>query len=278
MNTSPIAAVIIDWAGTTIDWGCVAPVVAIQETFLEQGLSISTSDARLHMGLAKKEHLKSILNLESVANQWIFKHGRSFSDRDVNTLYSYLERKLLDCLASYSTLIDGTLPLFDELRSKGIPIGSTTGYTSEMMRIVQPKAAKLGYKPDIVVTPDQVGLGRTAPLMIYSNAIQLKAYPLHRVIKIGDTIADIAEGKNAGCWTIGLALSGNALGLTKSEINELDFSTKDTLFKNARDQLFKAGADYVVDSIADCGTIIESIALRIRDNHRPSLLKASLPI
>jgi phosphonoacetaldehyde hydrolase len=273
MTTNPIAAVIFDWAGTTIDWGCVAPVLALQETFADQGISISEAEARLHMGLAKKEHLKSILNLVTVANQWILKHERSVTDNDVNILYSFLERKLLETVSSHSHLIEGTLPLVELLRKDGIPIGSTTGYTAEMMRIVQERAASQGYSPDVIVTPDQVKVGRTAPLMIYLNAVKLSAYPLSRIIKIGDTIADIAEGKNAGCWTIGLALSGNALGLTQSEIQKLTPIERTDLFAKAREQLFKAGADYVVDSIADCAPIIESIALRIKDNHRPSLYK-----
>lgn len=36
------------------------------------------------------------------------------------------------------------------------------------------------------------------------------------VIKIGDTPADIAEGRAAGAWTIGVALTGNALGLARA--------------------------------------------------------------
>ena len=51
----------------------------------------------------------------------------------------------------------GAAATIDLLRSKyGIKIGSSTGYTSEIMAKLKPQAAKAGYAPDCYVTSDLV--------------------------------------------------------------------------------------------------------------------------
>ena len=40
-------------------------------------------------------------------------------------------------------------------------------------------------------------------------------YPLESMVKVDDTLPGIEEGINAGMWTVGLAKSGNEIGLTR---------------------------------------------------------------
>ena len=75
-----------------------------------------------------------------------------------------------------STLIEYTNPIpevvetVQTLRSQGLKIGSTTGYTQTMMDVVVPNALKKGYGPDFYITPDSTNsFGRPFPYMIYRN-------------------------------------------------------------------------------------------------------------
>ena len=42
------------------------------------------------------------------------------------------------------------------------------------------------------------------------------------MVKVDDTEVGIAEGLNAGCWTVGVALTGNVFGLNADEAAALD--------------------------------------------------------
>ena len=80
---------------------------------------------------------------------------------------------------------------------------------------------------------------------------------------------DIEEGLNAGMWTIGLAVTGNLMGLTESEILALNPEELDNKRKIIFDQLYKAGAHFVVDSLADCPMVVEEINERLANGERP---------
>ena len=58
----PIKAVIFDWAGTMVDFGCVAPVEALIDAFAAHGVAISAAEARRDMGRAKHDHVWAILS------------------------------------------------------------------------------------------------------------------------------------------------------------------------------------------------------------------------
>ena len=69
----------------------------------------------------------------------------------------------LACLSDYSELIPGTLEAVAALRRRGIKIGSTTGYLTEMMEINRQDAARQGYEPDSTVCASDVPAGRPYP-------------------------------------------------------------------------------------------------------------------
>ncbi|MBL0925104.1 MAG: radical SAM protein [Sphingomonadaceae bacterium] len=80
----PIQAVIFDWAGTVVDYGCQAPVLAIQELFRRRGVPLEANEARHAMGLLKRDQLREILALPQVAQRWRAAHG------DVEKLMPFL--------------------------------------------------------------------------------------------------------------------------------------------------------------------------------------------
>src|SRR5262249_7289863 len=83
----PVRAVIFDWAGTTVDYGSMAPVDAFIELFRRHGVTVSAEEARRPMGSYKKDHVRLILDMEPVTRQWQRLHGRSPSPEDVELLY-----------------------------------------------------------------------------------------------------------------------------------------------------------------------------------------------
>src|SRR4029077_17519425 len=117
--------------------------------------------------------------------------------------------------------------------------------------ILQPAAAQ-GYAPDCAITPDDVGAGRPYPWMIFTNAIRMQVEPLEAIVKIGDTPVDIEEGLRAGVWTIGVARTGNMVGLSVEDFAALAAAEHASRLERARKQLAAAGAHEVIDAVADC--------------------------
>src|SRR4029077_5340702 len=117
--------------------------------------------------------------------------------------------------------------------------------------ILQPAAAQ-GYAPDCAITPDDVGAGRPYPWMIFTNAIRMKVEPLEAIVKIGDTPVDTEEGLRAGVWTIGVARTGNMVGLSAEDFAALAPAEQVTRLENARAALTAVGAHEVIDAVADC--------------------------
>ena len=217
MKSDGIQAVILDWAGTTVDFGSRAPVAALQQAFQTAGVAVTAAEVRQHMGVLKKDQIRFICAGPRVNSEWKQVHGQPPSESDVERIFVDFLPKQAEILAEFSAPIPGVCETVEAWRSAGLRIGSTTGYTRELLDIVLPVAARLGYSPDASVTPDEVGGGRPKPFMCYRNAILMGVFPLWQCVKIGDTPSDVAEGSNAGMWTIGLTATGNEIGLSHEE-------------------------------------------------------------
>ncbi len=267
--TGPLKAVLLDWAGTTMDYGCMAPAVVFMDVYKRKGVEITMAEAREPMGAHKKVHIRQISQNDEVSKRWEKAHGRKPNEADIEAMFQDFIPLQLKCLAQYSDLIPGTLEAVAEFRRRGLKIGSTTGYTGEMMTILQSEAKQRGYEPESTVCATQVPAGRPYPYMCLQNAINLQVYPMEAVVKIGDTLPDIEEGLNAGMWTIGLAKSGNEIGLTESEVAALDPQTRQTKLDRAYKRMLQTGAHFVVDSIADVVPLLDQINSRLAAGERP---------
>ena len=173
-NENRVACVVFDWAGTTVDFGCEAPVGAFMKAFEEAGLPVTEAEARGPMGLPKRDHVRELLKLPRVSALFAEKRGRAWNEKDVDEIYAASVPALMAVLKDYCEPIPGVVETVAELRGMGLKIGSTTGYTKEMMDIVAPGAAARGYAPDALVTPDETGAGRPAPYMIFRNMENVK--------------------------------------------------------------------------------------------------------
>jgi len=264
-----IQAVLLDWAGTTMDFGCMAPAVVFVEVFKRQGVPISMDEARAPMGAHKRVHIQKITQLPAVGRRWQEKHGRPPNDDDVEAMFREFVPLQLQCLSDYSALIPGTLGIIRSLRKRGYRIGSTTGYTTEMMAINLRDAAKNGYVPDSTVCASDVPAGRPHPYMCLQNVINLGVSPLEACVKIDDTRPGIEEGLNGGMWTIGLAISGNEIGLSLKDWRRLPKAEQERLRQGAYTRMHQSGAHYVVDTIADILPCLDDIEARLSRGEKP---------
>jgi phosphonoacetaldehyde hydrolase len=264
-----IKAVILDWAGTTVDFGSLAPVAALQRAFDAAGVPITAAEARAQMGVLKKDQIRFICAGDRVRGEWTGHYGQPPSERDVERIFGDFLPKQSEILAEYSAPIPGVCETVEAWRSSGLRIGSTTGYTRDLLDVVLPVAAKLGYAPDASVTPDEVGGGRPKPFMCYRNAILLGVFPLWRCVKIGDTPSDIAEGLNAGMWTIALTATGNEIGLSLVDWEALSPEERATRKQDAARRLMDAGAHFTAPSLSECTELLADIERRIAAGEKP---------
>jgi phosphonoacetaldehyde hydrolase len=255
-----VTAVILDWAGTTVDHGSLAPVRTLEKLFAGRGIQVTEEEARRDMGIHKKDHIRALLRE---------KMGGPPGEAEVEDLFAAFIPMQMECLAAYSAVIPGVPATVDELRARGIKIGSTTGYTRPMLDLLLAHAATEGYRPDCALCPEDAGAGRPLPWMCYLNAIRLGTYPMFTMIKIGDTISDIEEGSNAGMWTIGIARTGNMIGLTAEELAALPGAEQTARLDAARRKLREAGAHYVADAVCNCLPLVEQIEERLAKGERP---------
>jgi phosphonoacetaldehyde hydrolase len=267
--TGPIKAVVLDWAGTAVDFGSIGPAAVFVEVFAKFGVDVSVADVRQFMGVAKKDHIRNICNLPSVAAQWQKQNDRLPDESDVEHIYAETEPMMVDTVTRHAGLIPGLLETVEALHRQGVKIGSSTGYTAPMMEALVPAARERGYAPDAVVCASDVPAGRPYPWMCYLNAIQLQVYPLEAIVKIGDTISDIEAGLNAGMWTIGLTQSGNELGLSEQEASRLTAQEMKAKTDPIARRYQDAGAHYVAAGIWEVLPLIESINTRLARGEKP---------
>jgi len=255
-----ITALILDWAGTTIDYGCFAPVNAFISAFEAFGITPSIEETRAPMGMPKRAHVEKMLENPRIAAQWEKIHGRSPNKEDVNAIYARFEPALFEVLSAHADPLPGAVEASAKIRDMGIVIGSTTGYTRAMMDVVEPLAKNKGYSPDCVVCPDDTGgTGRTYPYMLWRNLEKLGVSSISEVLKAGDTEADMQEGKNAGCLCVGILKGSSMLGISEEELARKTGAETASLFANARQKYMKAGADYVIEDISSLPKLIASL-------------------
>ena len=153
--------IIFDWAGTTVDYGCFAPVKAFIEAFKKFGIEPTVDEVRAPMGMLKHDHIETMMKGERISKLWEEVHNRKWTDVDVDAVYEESEKGIMEILKNYAEPKPYVIETVAKIREMGIKIGSTTGYTSEMIDIVAPKAEELGYAPDVYFSPsDTENYGR----------------------------------------------------------------------------------------------------------------------
>lgn len=251
-----IRGICFDWAGTMVDFGCMAPAQVFAEIFRSVGIDVTEEEARGPMGQAKIDHIRSMLAYPRIEQLWTERFGRASTDLDVEDLYETflpLQKKIL---AQHSDVIPGVVDAIQWCRARGIAIGSTTGYTRSLMDVVQPIAEHAGLIADCTVCSDEVAAGRPAPWQLYRAAESAGIYPMRRWLVIDDSVAGIQAGRHAGCWTAAVAATGNSMGLPQRDYDLLPADEKRSRCDAIARDFFAAGADVVLDSVAELPALL----------------------
>jgi phosphonoacetaldehyde hydrolase len=266
-----VQAVILDWSGTTADAYVVAPAVVFVEVFKRQKVEISMVEARGPMGLRKDLHIKALTEVDEIKERWKKIHGKYPEQSDVDRMFADFVPLQLDCLRKYTTLLPGVAEVTQRLQKQGIKIGSTTGFVRSMVDILEEDSAKQGYKPDASVAGDEVTNGaRPSPHMVYKNLDMLNITPIQSVVKVDDTASGVGEAVNAGCWGIGVTRYSNYMNVdTPEDGKKLSEDEIKKRVAKTKDILEKAGAHYILESLADIEPVIEDINKRLARGERP---------
>jgi phosphonoacetaldehyde hydrolase len=264
-----LKAIVLDWAGTTVDHGSRAPAIVFQEIFQQNGITITEKQAREPMGRAKRDHIASIAAMPDVASAWCTRHGRKLDELDIDKMYADFLPLQKKTLHHYCNVIEGVPSAIRSMQEMGLRIGSTTGYTRELMEVVTAKAQTQGYRPEIVLCAEDAPRGRPAPYLLFEAAKRLDIYPMWSIVIVDDTPVGIQAGRNAGCWTIGVSRTGNLLGLSAEEIANLEQSVVDELCAEAAKTLRNAGAHAVVQSVADIVPLVSEFDSQAAQGIRP---------
>jgi len=254
-----IGLVVFDWAGTLVDFGCRAPTAAFLAAFAEVGLPISEACARKPMGAHKRDHVREILGEAEIADR-VRRELRREPDAALGEeIYRCFTRRLLELLPAHAEPIPGVLETLRALRTRGIHVGSTTGYTRAMMDVLEPVAGGAGLVADALVCADEVPQVRPAPFACFRLAERFGVYPMSRCVKVGDTPADVAEGLNAGMRVVAISESGNEMGLSLAQLAALAPSERAARLTAAEERLRGAGAHTVLRSVAELPAWLDEI-------------------
>ncbi|MFQ5806457.1 MAG: phosphonoacetaldehyde hydrolase [Phycisphaerae bacterium] len=266
-----VRALILDWSGTTADAYVIAPAVVFVKVFKKQGVEITMEEARGPMGLRKDLHIKALTEVPEIRARWRSAHGRYPDQSDVDRMFEDFVPMQLECLRKYTKLIPGVAEVTQRLQAQGLKIGSSTGFVRSMVDILEEDAKKQGYVLDASVAGDEVEHGaRPKPFMVYRNLDLMDAHPIQSVVKVDDTISGVGEALEAGCWGVGVTRYSNYMNINSLEEAERmpDEEIQRRLAKT-REILRKAGAHYVIDSVADIEPVIEDINQRLARGEKP---------
>lgn len=265
-----IKGIILDWAGTIVDFGSLAPMGAFVELFARHHICISIAQARVPMGLPKLDHIIALGQMQDIAAQWQAVFGRSFEEADARQLLDEFEPMSAKAALERSAFIPGFMSVYHDLQSQGLAFATTTGYTRKIMTPLIELAHAQGFEPALVICCDDVARSRPDPMGV-EHCLQAMGLPgqASQVIKVDDTAPGLAEGLAAGCWTVGVSASGNALGWTYAHWQQAHDDEKTRALLPAVALLQEAGAHEIVDSVADLPRAIARIEERIARGETP---------
>ena len=267
--SGPIRLVVADLAGTTVDYGSCAPAGAFAELFERHGVPITAEEARGPMGLQKRDHIVALTKMPRIAEAWLAKHGSAPDEVTIDAMYAQFIPIQVECLPKYAETIPGVLDTIEALRAREIAVAATTGYNREMLEVVLAGAAAQGFQPDFSCCAEDVPQGRPAPWMIFRSMEALGVFPPAAVVNIGDTLPDVASGRNAGTWSVGITKTGNMLGLDLETTQATPTQALQLKLDQAAAEMLEHGAHTFVEAFADCLSCIDEFENCIAGGEQP---------
>ncbi len=106
--------------------------------------------------------------------------------------------------------------------------------------------------------------------MMVRTLSDLGVWPPAAVVKVDDTVPGLLEGRAIGAWVVGLAVTGNCLGLSEAEWLATKPAQQALLRAQARQLLLDGGAHFVIDGVADLLPLIAEIEARMAAGESPA--------
>jgi phosphonatase-like hydrolase len=183
--------VVFDMAGTTVDEDNIV-YKTLQKVINTAGFNISLEQV-LTKG-AGKEKLTAIKDILALAESQL-------DDSLANKIYASFTNDLAIAYDSFELKPQpGAEGLFKILKEKDILVVLNTGYNQATAdSILQKLNWQIGLQIDELVTASNVTKNRPDPDMILLAMNEFRITDAKEVVKVGDSIIDIEEGKNAGC-------------------------------------------------------------------------------
>lgn len=266
---SIIRTVVFDWAGTIVDHGVFAPIEAIIESFGMAGCPVTAVEARGPMGVHKRDHIRLMLEDPGVIARWKSSMGNAPTEADVNRIYETMLSVQLDAIRRHSEPIAGLAEVLTWLRNHDVRTAGTTGYVRSMLDIAEQEFAARGLGLDFTVAADEVEAGRPAAFGCWRAAAALSTPTAAWCVKVGDTVPDVEEGLNAGMWSVGVAETGNLVGLSSADVKKLPGYPAADPIRLAEATLRDAGAHDVIAGIWELPDAIGRIEERLKRGERP---------
>jgi len=190
---------VFDMAGTTINEGNLV-YKTLHKALDRIGQQVTFEEVlALGAGKDKRSALADLIGDEHLENQNLVDEAYNFFINDLQLAYEIAPIEPFD----------GVLELFKLLRSKEVIVVLNTGYDrATALKILDRISWKEGREYDALISRDDVQNGRPLPDMIHLAMGMFKITDSQLVLKAGDSIVDILEGKNAFCGINVGVLSG----------------------------------------------------------------------
>jgi phosphonatase-like hydrolase len=200
---------VFDIAGTTVrDKDFVA--IAFIEAFMHYGIELKVHEIAPLMGFKKTEAIEKVLEMK----------GQSKNPSIIDDIHNHFVNAMVSFYSSSSEVepLPGAEEIFKYLQDNGIAVALNSGFPRV---IVDAIVDRMGWMDNGLINAsiasDEVEMGRPYPLMINKLMIDLGVSSAAAIIKTGDTMVDIQEGRMAGC---GLVIGITTGAYTHEELAE----------------------------------------------------------
>jgi phosphonatase-like hydrolase len=190
-----LQAVLFDFIGTVVMEKVPGTVVrCFEKTFQEHGIKVTSTFINENRGRNKREVIELAIS-QSMQREKL-----------VDPILNTFERNIEESLTNFSAA-PKALEVFMKLHQAEIKVGLGTGLTRDSFEKIMTYLKWNKENFDYTATSEEIGKGRPHPDMIFDMMRKLHIMDPKEVLKVGDTVSDIQEGKCAGVMTAAI-LSG----------------------------------------------------------------------
>ncbi len=215
-----IRAVLFDVIGTTVlekDPDVINR--CFHRSFLDQGVTVKMAEIIARRGKDKREAIQEILHAQDKSSTLTQAILDSFRKNFSSSISSFKENS-------------GTAMIFQYLKNAGVKIGIGSGLPKDLFYAIYDHLHWNSHSFDFIGIAEDIGKGRPHPDMILRMLRDLNV-DRSEFLKVGDTVADIEEGKNAKVLTAAI-FSGT----------------------QPKERLQACGPDFLISSLMEIKTII----------------------